>query len=253
MPIIIPTYKPVTKLKGLHLYHAGISNCSMRVRIVLEEKKLDWVSHHLDIVKREHITEEYFGINPNGVVPTLVHDGKVIIESDDIIEYIDAQFPEFPLCPKESRDIAKMKDWLSSAIEIHVKAVKTYIYYNKIRGKMQMSREQEQKYKSLQTNPELLKCHNVSSSENGFSEDEIQQAENILKDVFSKANEQLIKQTWLAGNSYSLADIAWIPLHFTLKGAGFPFNKFPKVELWAENIAKRDSFKKGVLDWCPTF
>ncbi|XPF95034.1 glutathione S-transferase family protein [Colwellia sp. RE-S-Sl-9] len=253
MPIITPTYKPVTELKGLHLYHAGISNCSMRVRIVLEEKKLAWVSHHLDLVKREHITEEYFGINPNGVVPTLVHDGKVIIESDDIIEYLDAQFPEVPLCPKNLSDLNTMKWWLSSAIEIHVKAIKTYIYYKKIRGKMQMSKEQEQKYKSLQTNTELLRFHDVSSSDNGFSDEEINQAESIIKDFFYKANEILKDQTWLAGESFSLADVAWVPLHFTLKGAGFSFNEFPEVEAWAEKIAVRESFKKGVLDWCPTF
>ncbi len=85
MGIITPKNTEVLDFKGLHLYHAGISNCAMRVRVTLEEKDLPWTSHHLDILNKEHQTPEYFGINPNGVVPTLVDDGVVIIESDDII------------------------------------------------------------------------------------------------------------------------------------------------------------------------
>jgi glutathione S-transferase len=88
MPVVTPSNEEVLGYRGLHLFHSGVSNCSMRVRMVLEEKSLDWESHHLNILQKEHITPEYFGINPNGLVPTLVHDGVVIIESDDIIDYI---------------------------------------------------------------------------------------------------------------------------------------------------------------------
>ena len=84
MPEIIPTNQEVLSFRGLHLYHYGMSNCSQRVRMVLEEKGLPWTSHHLDLARNEHATPAYQGINPNGVVPTLVHDGKVIIESVDI-------------------------------------------------------------------------------------------------------------------------------------------------------------------------
>ena len=96
--IVNPTNKSVTELTGLHLYHADMSNCSMRVRMVLKEKNLPWISHHLDL-RKEAVTPEYFGIHPQGLVPTLVHDGVVHIESNDIIEYLDATFPEPPLQP----------------------------------------------------------------------------------------------------------------------------------------------------------
>ena len=84
--IVTPTNKGVTELAGLHLYHADMSNCSMRVRMTLEEKNLPWTSHHLDLRKKEAVTPEYFGIHPKGLVPTLVHDGVVHIESNEIIE-----------------------------------------------------------------------------------------------------------------------------------------------------------------------
>ena len=69
MPVVVPTNKEVLSYEGLHLFHSGVSNCSMRVRMVLEEKGLEWESHHFNILKKEHITPEYFGINPNGLVP----------------------------------------------------------------------------------------------------------------------------------------------------------------------------------------
>ena len=72
-------------LEGLHLYHFVLSNCSQRVRFALEEKGLDWESHHVDIPSNAHLTPAYQQINPNAVVPTLVHDGQVILESNDII------------------------------------------------------------------------------------------------------------------------------------------------------------------------
>ena len=94
MAVIVPTDKSVESLEGIHLYHGDISNCSMRVRMTLVEKGLPWTSHHLDLKLKENISDEYFGINPNGLVPTLIDDGVVHIESNDIIDYLDETYPE---------------------------------------------------------------------------------------------------------------------------------------------------------------
>ena len=66
MGIIEPTNEYVLSLKGLHLYHTARSNCAARVRLLLEEKELAWTNHHIDLGKKENISEEYFGINPKG-------------------------------------------------------------------------------------------------------------------------------------------------------------------------------------------
>jgi len=251
MGIITPTNKEVLGLEGLHLYHSALSNCAMRVRMALEEKKLPWESHHLDITKKEHITPKYFGINPNGVVPTLVHDGVVIIESDDIIDYIDQTFPETPLRPENPEDLEKMYWWMSSAVEIHVKAVKTFIYYHKMQGKMRQSEEQKRAYEKLQTNQELIEFHKKSSE--GFSTEEAEIAGKTLDSFFEKANEILKNQDWLVGDTFTLADITWVPLHFTLAGSGYNFDRYPAVQAWAERLREKESFKKAVLEWCPEF
>src|SRR4029077_10816395 len=50
------------------------------------------------------LTPEYLKINPNGVVPTLVHDGTIIVESTVIIHYLDDLFPDPPLMPRAPLD-----------------------------------------------------------------------------------------------------------------------------------------------------
>jgi len=77
----------------LTLYHNPVSTCSQKVRLVLAEKKLPYDSHVIVWGKNEHLTEEYLKINPNGVVPSLVHDGAPVIDSSVICEYLDEVFP----------------------------------------------------------------------------------------------------------------------------------------------------------------
>lgn len=251
MPVIEPKNTAVKKLSGLHLYHSGVSNCSMRARIALEEKGLPWTSHHLNILKKEHITPEYFGINPNGLVPTLVHDGKVIIESDDIIEYLDITFPQPPLRPSAGPDLDIMNDWLHRATAIHLKAVKTHIYEKRMRGQMAQSSEQREQYEKLQTNSSLLEFHRKSNDQS-FTQQELDEARATLDECFADLDKTLGEQQWLAGDSFSLADIAWIPLYFTMEVlAGYSFDGLDNITAWAARIEARPSYKPAVYDWWP--
>ena len=84
------TTSEVKAWKGLHLLHFSGSSCSQKVRILLGEKQLAYTSHHIDIARNAHVTPWFLGINPRGVVPVLVHDGVVHVESNDILEYLDA-------------------------------------------------------------------------------------------------------------------------------------------------------------------
>ena len=83
----------------LELHHAHISTCSQKVRLCLAEKGLAWTSHPIEFATGAHLTPAYLALNPNGVVPTLVHDGNVITESSLILYYIDEAFPTPSLMP----------------------------------------------------------------------------------------------------------------------------------------------------------
>ena len=251
--IVTPTNKSVTELTGLHLFHADMSNCSMRVRMTLTEKNLPWTSHHLDLRKKEAVTPEYFGIHPKGLVPTLVHDGIVHIESNEIIEYLDETFPDPPLQPQAEDERQEMREWLRTATEIHVPAVKTLIYTRKIGKVLRKNEEEDAKYRALQCDPELLAFHAAATSGNGLPQENVDKAEQTLLAMFDKAEAELSQHEWLVGDQFSLADISWVPLHFTLIGVDFPFERYPHVCAWAAAIRERRSFQEGILRWCAKF
>lgn len=249
MPKITPQNKTVLEQRGLHLYHAGWSNCSMRVRMTLEEKALPWTSHHLNTRTGEHITPEYFGINPKGLVPTLVHDGDVWIESNDIIRYLDDVYPEPRLTPVSDKQLVKLSEWMSLASAIHVTAVKTYIYASRPKNKRRKTAAELERYRELQTNEELLAFHITSSSDKGLTKEDRRNAEYLLHEAFAQLDAHLEQHRWLAGDDFTLADITWVPLHYTLERAGFSFGRHTNVKIWARAIATRPSFQKAVVQW----
>ncbi len=250
MGIVTPTNKDVTEFEGLHLYHGGMSNCSMRVRMTLEEKGLPWTSHHLDLRKAENITPEYFGIHPKGLVPTLVHDGVVIIESTDIIDYLDETFTDPPLRPRDEAEAAKMLEWMRLAAENHIH-VKTYMFARQIGKRMAKSEAELATYRRLQNNTELLEFHEENSSDEGLSDERVAESARILNDCFSTAERELGQHEWLVGDSFTLADITWVPLYVTLNNASFSFDAYPNVVRWKDAVRARPSFQKAVLAWVP--
>ncbi|MBH98240.1 MAG: glutathione S-transferase [Rhodospirillaceae bacterium] len=243
-----PINQKVKNLEGIHLYHFSRSNCSMRVRMVLEEKSIPWTSHHLDLRKAENATEEYFSIHPKGLVPTLVHDGVIHIESTDIINYLDETFPEPALRPNSSKYQQDISDWMSLAANNHIH-VKAFMFSHQIGASMKKTEKELTLYRELQNNEELLQFHAENSSAEGLSENRVNNATKILKDCFFQINETLDTTKWIGSQSFSLADITWIPLYITLKNAGFLFSDFNNVKRWAEQIESKPSFQKGIKEW----
>ena len=103
----------------LKLYHMWPSTCSKKVRICLAEKQIDWESV---VIKTspgpENLEAWYVALNPNGVVPTLDHDGNIIIESCVILEYLEDVFPEIRLRPEDPVARARMRVWLDRSESI---------------------------------------------------------------------------------------------------------------------------------------
>ena len=76
------------------LYNAPQSTCSQRVRFVLNAKNIPFGEIKLDLLAGDQLKPDYLALNPNGVVPTLDHDGAIVIDSSVIIEYLDEIAPE---------------------------------------------------------------------------------------------------------------------------------------------------------------
>jgi glutathione S-transferase len=92
----------------LELYHSINSVCAQKVRIALAEKRLPH-EEHLMKLGGDQFDPAYMKLNPNAVVPTLIHDGHPIIESSVILYYLDEVFPEKPLMPATPLARAKVR------------------------------------------------------------------------------------------------------------------------------------------------
>src|SRR5690242_13013007 len=100
----------------LKVYSYFNSICTQKVFITLAEKQLEYSTQNVDLFRNEQFSPEYLTINPKGVVPALDHDGRVVIESTLICEYLDDAFPARRLVPADPWLRARMRLW-SKAVD----------------------------------------------------------------------------------------------------------------------------------------
>jgi maleylacetoacetate isomerase len=106
----------------LALYTYWRSSAAYRVRIALNLKELRYepVPVHLVRAGGEQRSDDYLSINPQGLVPTLVHGDVVLTQSLAICEYLDECFPSYLLLPEGARERAQVRSLaLQIACEIH--------------------------------------------------------------------------------------------------------------------------------------
>src|SRR5262245_43577134 len=95
---------------SLVLYNAPQSTCRQRERYVLHATSLPFEEHKLNLLEGDQLKPDYLKLNPYGVVPTLVDDGEVVIDSSVIIEYLDEAYSDGPaLRPRGLTALARMR------------------------------------------------------------------------------------------------------------------------------------------------
>ncbi len=110
---------------ALTLYNASQSTCSQRVRFVLNAKGLAFEEKKLDLLAGDQLKPDYLALNPNGVVPTLVDDGEVVIDSSVIIEYLDEVAPDGEnFTPDDPVERARMRSLMRFIDEMPAAAVR---------------------------------------------------------------------------------------------------------------------------------
>lgn len=200
----------------LELYHAGVTTCSLKARLCLKEKRLQYVSHFVSLQRFEQHASEYLALNPNGVVPTLVHNGVPIYESTVINEYIDEAFPEIPLRPTNPQERARMRIWFRLADEAFTpNQILNYSGRIKHRADSQIIKplsddalDAELSRTPLPERRALLEKINRGS---GISEQEVDLARQKAVTIVDRAEKDLQRYAYLAGESYTLADVNMIP------------------------------------------
>ena len=191
----------------LTLYSFGPGANSLKPLLTLYEKGLEFTRRQLNPAVFEHHEDWFKAINPNGQVPALDHEGKVITESTVICEYLEDVFPEaHPLRPSDPYVRAQMRIWTKWVDEYFCWCVST-IGWQRMIGRMVEKYSDEEFEAYVARIPIYEQQVKWRRARYGFPQELID--EEMRKIAFSvqKLEARLSESPWLAGPDYTLADI----------------------------------------------
>jgi glutathione S-transferase len=235
------------KTPRLELYHSVNSVCAQKVRVALAEKGLEYESH-LMTLRGDQFDPGYMKLNPNGVVPTLVHDGRAVIESSVILYYLDEVFPGPPLMPREPLQRAKVRivnklidEYVHNSCTILTFATAFRPWFAGLTGEQI---EQRLARSPLRKRTEYKRDVALHGLDSKFAREALEHHQKLL---------QLIDEAgggWLAGPDFSLADIAAVPymLRLELLRMDRLWDARSGVAAWYKRVLARPSVKTEILD-----
>ncbi|WP_408521528.1 glutathione S-transferase family protein [Paraburkholderia sediminicola] len=230
----------------VELYHFWSSVCSVRVRMALEEKQVPWTSRYVDLFKFDQLRPEYLAINPEGVVPTLVHKGEIICDSAVINEYIDAAFGGVPLIPADALKAARMRGFVR-ACEDGFEAIVKLTMVKYIIPKLRNRWGDEALLEQVTRRPtKFLQDMHSRGVRGEIGEKELAEAGARIEVLLDRLETALVPGPWIVGE-FSLADICVAPFMFRLSALGeeqfWSATKRPNIHAWYKTMATRSSFQ----------
>lgn len=234
---------------SLELYHNDRSTCSQKVRICLAELDLDWVNRHVNLGSGEHLSSDYLTINPNGVVPALVHDGRPIIESTVICEYLAEVFPRsVDLSPHDPVERAAMRAWLRFIDEVPSMAVRVPTFNRILLHSYQKMSAKE--FEAFAGKMPLRKHFILRMGQDGFDTAETGAALDQLQSTVARMERALEGGSWIIGEQYTIADLCLAPLFVRMQDLSMAdmWAGHPNVTDWYERITARPAFRKAFYE-----
>lgn len=226
----------------LELYNSPVSTCSQNVRIVLAEKGIDWTDRRISFKDKEHLSEAYLKLNPNGVVPTLVHDGRPVVDSSVINEYLEDLHPEPHLVPTDAYERARMRAWRQYIDEVPTPSIRVPSFNAFVRhiwGPMS-----EQDFLDFSARLPLRKHFFRRMGPEGFPKHDMDEALEKLRATLERAEASLADGPWLCGDMFTLADISLTPSIVRMEDLGLAhmWSGLPRFADWFRRVQARPSF-----------
>lgn len=239
---------------GVHVLHFTGSSCSQKLRIFLNLKRIAWQSHLVDLTTNENFKPWFLGINPRGLVPVLVHDGAVHIESNDIIQYLEKQFPTPKLIPAGYED--EVAALLRHEDDLHLDlrtlsfrfvfnppgppksetALKSYAENGTGTVRGSKDREKEIQIKFWKR-----------AAEHGITDEQARISARKFRTEFDALEQRLSQHRYLMGESLSVLDVAWFIYAHRLSLGGYPFaGLHTRVNGFIEMLRARPEFAKEI-------
>ncbi len=235
----------------LVLYHAWVSSASRRVRFVLEEKQLPYKGILVNLLEFEQHSPEYLKLNPNGFVPTLVHEGQPIVESSVICEYLDETFPANPLRPCDPRDRARMRVWSKWTDEVVIRAFQV-ANWNRMMAPTARNWTDDEVERRLKAVPVPDRREDWRRmAREPFSEAEIAHAVANIRRTLERMESDLTRTPWLAGEAFSLADIHLSPYIVRIgehAERGIHLSDYPHCAGWWQRLTARPAFRRARIE-----
>jgi glutathione S-transferase len=230
---------------SFRLYNAPQSTCSQRVRFVLNAKGLPFDEVKLNLLQGDQLKPDYLKLNPNGVVPTLDHDGAIVIDSTCIIEYLDEVSPAKSFTPESPVERAKMRALMHFIDEMPAAAVRVPTFNLAFLPSFQkMSRDA---FVAMAESKPLRREFMMTMGQTGFPKAEVDAALARLRRSYERMDREIEKSggPWLLGKDITLADVAVMPALVRMDDLGMSsqWQDLPRVKKWFDNIRAQPAFK----------
>ena len=237
----------VDSMEGVHLFHFGLSSCSQRVRFALEEKEVNWVGHTINLNAMENVSAQYQQIHPKGYVPALVHNGRLITESTDILSYIDDMFPGAALLPDDTQGRELVGVWMD-IINRNQMCLKTLTYELLVKPHGHFSKKEDvEYYLRHQRNPELVQFMKDFSA--GFSKECIAKAMSEAYAFLGEVNNAISTRPYIVGEHFSLTDIAAIANVHRYRLLDLDMEPYNFIGQWYQRVADRKAFQLAITEY----
>lgn len=246
--------REVLDWKGVHVLHFKGSSCSQKLRTFLNLKGIPWESHHVDVPGNENFRPWFLGINPRGLVPVLVHDGAVHIESNDIITYLEKTFPEPRLIPAgHENEVAAL---LKHEDDLHLDLRTLSFRFVFAPPGAPKSAEALASYAAngsgtVQGAADRDKAMQIEfwqrAAKEGFTDENARASAQRFRVAFDALDQKLARQPYLMGDELTVLDIAWLIYAHRLSLAGYPFQRLhPHVFDWQQRLSAMPEFAKEI-------
>ena len=189
-----------------------------KVHIMLEEIGAEYTAHPINIGKGDQFEDEFLKISPNNKIPAIVdQDGPsgkpyALFESGAILMYLADKADR--LLPKDPVKRYDAIQWLM--------------------------------FQMGSIGPMLGQAHHFNKYAPEKIEYAVKRYENEANRLYSVMDRRLADTKFLAGNDYSIADIATWPWLRSAETQGVNIDDYPNVRRWFEMIGDRENVKKGL-------
>ena len=235
------------------LYHVAGSSNSQRVRIVLTEKEIPWKSHQLTQSAELH-TAEFRAISPPGTVPALVHDGRSLVDSVVINEYLEDVFPARPLRPADPYLAGRMRQWAKHADDYLQRSIAVFTHALTRREAVLAAYDDDLDAALASITDPIILSWRRSVYRDGLASPHALEAMRLITASLAQLDAALQGEEWLVDGRFTLAEAALLPAVFRLQCLAMDFlwaTRHPAVARWVARNLARPAFQQAVLDYVP--